>query len=227
MPLTVEVVSPEAILFTGEAEHGRRAHARRRRHRVPAPGHVSFLGALDDWPLRVLQEDGQMTLRGARRFRRGVERPRHRALRCRRALRTRSTSHAPTAAFEKAEAAMKADPEDLRSRGRRPPTRHVRLDVARAGLVACSRAPHIVRRAHASRRASPLGLEPEFEDDVVRSLANSTTFVLGRRGSSCPVEARGSASVCVEADGGVAHELGPAVGGFDPADRAGLAPHDE
>ncbi|MDQ1466145.1 MAG: F-type H+-transporting ATPase subunit epsilon, partial [Actinomycetota bacterium] len=24
-------------------------------------GHVSFLGALDDWPLRVIQEDGQVT----------------------------------------------------------------------------------------------------------------------------------------------------------------------
>ena|SRR5436190_22596338 len=58
--LTVEVVSPEAILFEGDAEM---VVARTLGGGDIAflTGHVSFLGALDDWPLRVIQEDGQVT----------------------------------------------------------------------------------------------------------------------------------------------------------------------
>src|SRR3977135_1639276 len=57
--LTVEVVSPEAILFTGEAEM---VVARTLDGEIAfQTGHVSFLGALEDSSLRVLQEAGQMT----------------------------------------------------------------------------------------------------------------------------------------------------------------------
>jgi F-type H+-transporting ATPase subunit epsilon len=58
--LTVEVVSPEAILFTGDADM---VVARTLGGGDIAflTGHVSFLGALDDWPLRVIQENGQVT----------------------------------------------------------------------------------------------------------------------------------------------------------------------
>jgi len=60
MTLTVEVVSPEAILFTGEADM---VVARTLGGGDIAflTGHVSFLGALDIWPLRVIQETGQVT----------------------------------------------------------------------------------------------------------------------------------------------------------------------
>jgi F-type H+-transporting ATPase subunit epsilon len=60
MTLTVEVVSPEAILFTGDADM---VVARTLGGGDIAflTGHVSFLGALDDWPLRVIQENGQVT----------------------------------------------------------------------------------------------------------------------------------------------------------------------
>jgi F-type H+-transporting ATPase subunit epsilon len=60
MTLTVEVVSPEAILFSGEADM---VVARTLGGGDIAflTGHVSFLGALDIWPLRVIQENGQVT----------------------------------------------------------------------------------------------------------------------------------------------------------------------
>jgi F-type H+-transporting ATPase subunit epsilon len=60
MTLTVELVSPEAILFTGEADM---VVARTLGGGDIAflTGHVSFLGALDNWPLRVIQADGQVT----------------------------------------------------------------------------------------------------------------------------------------------------------------------
>jgi F-type H+-transporting ATPase subunit epsilon len=58
--LTVEVVSPSAILFSGEAEM---VVARTLGGGDIAflTGHVSFLGALDVWPLRVIQDSGQVT----------------------------------------------------------------------------------------------------------------------------------------------------------------------
>jgi F-type H+-transporting ATPase subunit epsilon len=58
--LTVEVVSPEAILFSGEADM---VVARTLGGGDIAflTGHVSFLGALDIWPLRVIQDSGQVT----------------------------------------------------------------------------------------------------------------------------------------------------------------------
>ena len=60
MTLAVEVVSPEAVLFTGEADM---VVARTLGGGDIAflTGHVSFLGAIDDWPLRVIQPDGQVT----------------------------------------------------------------------------------------------------------------------------------------------------------------------
>ena len=60
MTLTVEVVSPEAVLFDG---HANMVVARTLGGGDIAflTGHVSFLGALDDWPLRVIQDDGQVT----------------------------------------------------------------------------------------------------------------------------------------------------------------------
>jgi F-type H+-transporting ATPase subunit epsilon len=58
--LTVEVVSPSAILFSGEADM---VVARTLGGGDIAflTGHVSFLGALDIWPLRVIQDNGQVT----------------------------------------------------------------------------------------------------------------------------------------------------------------------
>ena len=60
MTLHVQLVSPEQVLFEGDADMvvvrtlggGDIAFL---------TGHVSFLGALDTWPLRVIQESGQVT----------------------------------------------------------------------------------------------------------------------------------------------------------------------
>jgi F-type H+-transporting ATPase subunit epsilon len=57
MPFTVQLVSPETVLFVGEASF------------VVArtlgggdigfqPGHAPFLGALADWPVRVINDEG-------------------------------------------------------------------------------------------------------------------------------------------------------------------------
>ena len=56
--MEVQLVSPEQVLYVGEADDGRRAHARRRRHRVPEDNHAPFLGALADSPVRVMLADG-------------------------------------------------------------------------------------------------------------------------------------------------------------------------
>jgi len=127
--LTVEVVSPEAILFTGEAEM---VVARTLGGGDIAflTGHVSFLGALDDWPLRVIQESGQVTFAVHGGF---VEVSNDRVT-----VLSDVAEHSTgidvaraTAAFEKAEAAMKADPEDAEAAAavQRASTR---LEVARA-----------------------------------------------------------------------------------------------
>jgi F-type H+-transporting ATPase subunit epsilon len=127
--LTVEVVSPEAILFTGEADM---VVARTLGGGDIAflTGHVSFLGALDDWPLRVIQSDGQVTFAVHGGF---VEVSNDRVT-----VLSDVAEHAnaidvarATAAFEKAEAAMRADPEDLEAQAavKRASTR---LEVARA-----------------------------------------------------------------------------------------------
>jgi F-type H+-transporting ATPase subunit epsilon len=129
MTLTVEVVSPEAILFEGPAEM---VVARTLGGGDIAflTGHVSFLGALDDWPLRVVQEDGQVTFAVHGGF---VEVSNDRVT-----VLSDVAEHAnaidvarATAAFEKAEAAMKADPEDVEAQEavKRASTR---LEVARA-----------------------------------------------------------------------------------------------
>ena len=57
MPLDVQVVTPERILYTGEA---RMVVARTIGGGDIAfmAGHVQFLGALAIWPVRVLQEGG-------------------------------------------------------------------------------------------------------------------------------------------------------------------------
>jgi F-type H+-transporting ATPase subunit epsilon len=110
MALSVEVVSPEAILFEGEAEM---VVARTLDGEIAfQPGHVSFLGALEDSSLRVLQEGGQVTFAVHGGF---VEVSNDRVT-----VLSDVAEHAndidvarATAAFEKAEAAMKADPEDL------------------------------------------------------------------------------------------------------------------
>ena len=108
--LTVEVVSPEAILFEGEAEM---VVARTLGGGDIAflTGHVSFLGALDDWPLRVIQEDGQVTFAVHGGF---VEVSNDRVTVLSDVAEQSNDIDVAraTAAFEKAEAAMKADPED-------------------------------------------------------------------------------------------------------------------
>jgi F-type H+-transporting ATPase subunit epsilon len=126
--LTVEVVSPEAILFEGEAEM---VVARTLDGEIAfQTGHVAFLGALDNSSLRVLQESGQMTFAVHGGF---VEVSNDRVT-----VLSDVAEHAnsidvarATLAFEKAEAAMKADPEDEAAAAavKRASTR---LEVARA-----------------------------------------------------------------------------------------------
>ena len=126
--LTVEVVSPEAVLFTGEAEM---VVARTLDGEIAfQTGHVSFLGALEDSSLRVLQESGQMTFAVHGGF---VEVSNDRVT-----VLSDVAEHAneidvarATAAFEKAEAAMRADPEDLEAQAA-VQRASVRLEVARA-----------------------------------------------------------------------------------------------
>ena len=127
--LTVEVVSPEAILFTGDAEM---VVARTLGGGDIAflTGHVSFLGALDDWPLRVIQEDGQVTFAVHGGF---VEVSNDRVT-----VLSDVAEHSnaidvarATAAFEKADAALKADPEDLEA-AEAVKRASTRLEVARA-----------------------------------------------------------------------------------------------
>ena len=54
MPLQVELVSPERILFTGEADDGRRAHDGGGDIAF-LPGHVPFIGTLDVYPVEDLR----------------------------------------------------------------------------------------------------------------------------------------------------------------------------
>ena len=71
LPLHVQLVSPEPILYEGEAEM---VVVPRRPTATIAflPGHVPFLGALDDAPVRIiLPGSGEQVGRGARRLRRG------------------------------------------------------------------------------------------------------------------------------------------------------------
>jgi F-type H+-transporting ATPase subunit epsilon len=110
MTLAVEVVSPEAILFSGDAEM---VVARTLGGGDIAflTGHVSFLGALDDWPLRVIQEDGQVTFA----VHGGFVEVSHDRITVLSDVAEQSngidTSRA-TAALERAEAALRADPDD-------------------------------------------------------------------------------------------------------------------
>ena len=126
--MTVEVVSPEAILFTGEAEM---VVARTLDGEIAfQTGHVSFLGALEDSSLRVLQESGQLTFAVHGGF---VEVSNDRVT-----VLSDVAEHSnaidvarATAAFEKAEAAMKADPEDTAA-AEAVKRASTRLEVARA-----------------------------------------------------------------------------------------------
>ena len=126
--LTVEVVSPEAILFTGEAEM---VVARTLDGEIAfQTGHVSFLGALEDASLRVLQEGGQLTFAVHGGF---VEVSNDRVT-----VLSDVAEHSndidvarATAAFEKAEAALKADPDDLAA-AEAVKRASTRLEVARA-----------------------------------------------------------------------------------------------
>jgi F-type H+-transporting ATPase subunit epsilon len=127
--LTVEVVSPEAILFEGQANM---VVARTLGGGDIAflTGHVSFLGALDDWPLRVIQDDGQVTFAVHGGF---VEVSNDRVTVLSDVAEQANGIDVAraTAAFEKAEAAMRADPDDLEAQAavKRASTR---LEVARA-----------------------------------------------------------------------------------------------
>ena len=128
MPLAVQVVSPERVLYEGEADmvvcrpaDGDIAFL---------PGHVPFLGALDDWPLRVIQADGQVTFAVHGGF---VEVSNDRVTVLSDVAEQSNAIDVAraTEAFEKAEAAMRADPEDLEAQAavKRASTR---LEVARA-----------------------------------------------------------------------------------------------
>jgi F-type H+-transporting ATPase subunit epsilon len=126
--LTVEVVSPEAILFTGEAEM---VVARTLDGEIAfQPGHVAFLGALEDSSLCVLQESGQIAFAVHGGF---VEVSNDRVTVLSDVAENSNAIDVAraTAAFERAEAAMRADPEDAEAAAavKRASTR---LEVARA-----------------------------------------------------------------------------------------------
>src|SRR5258708_10686002 len=93
-------------------------------------GQVSFVGARDDWPLRVIQESGQVTFAVHGGF---VEVSNDRVT-----VLSDVAEHSTdidvaraTAAFEKAEAAMKADPDDAAA-AEAVKRASTRLEVARA-----------------------------------------------------------------------------------------------
>jgi F-type H+-transporting ATPase subunit epsilon len=129
MTLTVEVVSPEAILFTGDADM---VVARTLGGGDIAflTGHVSFLGALDDWPLRVIQENGQVTFAVHGGF---VEVSNDRVTVLSDVAEQSNAIDVARAqaALETAEAALRSDPDDEAAQAalQRAQTR---LDVARA-----------------------------------------------------------------------------------------------
>jgi F-type H+-transporting ATPase subunit epsilon len=129
MTLTVEVVSPEAILFEGQANM---VVARTLGGGDIAflTGHVSFLGALDDWPLRVIQDDGQVTFAVHGGF---VEVSDDRVTVLSDVAEQSNGIDVAraTAARERAEAAVRADPDDTEAQDalRRASTR---LEVAGA-----------------------------------------------------------------------------------------------
>jgi F-type H+-transporting ATPase subunit epsilon len=129
MTLTVEVVSPEAILFTGDADM---VVARTLGGGDIAflTGHVSFLGALDVWPLRVIQEQGQVTFAVHGGF---VEVSNDRVTVLSDVAEQSNAIDVAraTAALETAEAALRADPEDTAAQAslQRAQTR---LEVVRA-----------------------------------------------------------------------------------------------
>jgi F-type H+-transporting ATPase subunit epsilon len=129
MTLTVEVVSPEAILFTGDADM---VVARTLGGGDIAflTGHVSFLGALDDWPLRVIQENGQVTFAVHGGFVE-VSDDRVTVLSDVAELSASIDVARATAALETAEAALRTDPDDGAAAA--AVTRaQIRLEVARA-----------------------------------------------------------------------------------------------
>jgi F-type H+-transporting ATPase subunit epsilon len=126
--LTVEVVSPEAILFTGEAEM---VVARTLDGEIAfQPGHVSFLGALEDSSLRVLQESGQIAFAVHGGF---VEVSNDRVTVLSDVAESSNAIDVAraTTAFERAEAAMRADPEDVEA-AEAVKRASTRLEVARA-----------------------------------------------------------------------------------------------
>ena len=94
-------------------------------------GHVSFLGALDDWPLRVVQDDGQVTFAVHGGF---VEVSNDRVTVLSDVAEQSNDIDVAcaTAAFEKAEAAMQRRPR--RHSKPPPPSKRAstRLEVARA-----------------------------------------------------------------------------------------------
>ena len=127
--LTVEVVSPEAILFTGDADM---VVARTLGGGDIAflTGHVSFLGALDDWPLRVIQEQGQVTFAVHGGF---VEVSEDRVTVLSDVAEPSNAIDVAraTAALEAAEAALRADPDDAAAAAAAQRAQ-IRLEVARA-----------------------------------------------------------------------------------------------
>jgi F-type H+-transporting ATPase subunit epsilon len=129
MTLSVEVVSPEAILFTGEADM---VVARTLGGGDIAflTGHVSFLGALDDWPLRLVQDHGQVTFAVHGGF---VEVSEDRVTVLSDVAEASSSIDVAraTAALETAQAALRTDPDDLAAQA--AVTRaQIRLEVARS-----------------------------------------------------------------------------------------------
>ena len=173
--LQVELVSPEQVLYTGEAdmvivrtlEEGDVAFL---------TGHAPFLGALATWPVELILDDGDAAgVRGARRLRRGVARPGDDPLRRRRAVASTSTSSGRQQAKTAREEILARDPDDFaaqaaleraddaaRGRGARPGSRvGERGRVSARGRRRGSR--RRARRARASSSTATIAIGSDLD----------------------------------------------------------------
>ena len=129
VPLHVEVVSPETVLYSGE---GDMVVCRTADGDIAfLPGHAPFIGALGIAKVRVILPDGRTGDRGARRVRRGGQRQGDRAVRRRRAARSRSTSSGRASAKAAGRGRARGErpttkPPAALARGRAPPRRRRR-----------------------------------------------------------------------------------------------------
>ncbi len=130
MPLHVELVSPDGILFEGDAnmviartlEGGDVAFL---------PGHVPFLGALATYPVKVLLQDGRSQTIAASRGFISVNGDKVTVLSDTAMVAEDVDIAAAEAELAEADERLRADPDDERAQADRQ-WASVRLDVARA-----------------------------------------------------------------------------------------------